>query len=1061
MTTNWYTPLRQISSLGSLSRRPGSLAGLHAAREEHKGQFFTPDELAGYMWRLVSPTIDAALLANPGEKVALLDNSVGSARLFQFADPQKHTLSGVDIHESSIGQVIDAAQSAGFQCEFASCGMEEIRPKHYNVALINPPFSLRLESPCLAPLPCTTWGAFGPNTSAQSDHYAVAQALDAAEVVVAILPEGAAGEIESTEWAAPRLRAVLDLPPGSFAVEGTAVRVKLLVFGKDNPGAPVVRLKVANLIDAPPAIALECGVASKSTSLRQVGADTSRPAVTLPVTGNKVVRISHDGRRIKLHFACGLVQAEVMNAVYGDRIATVAIPGHRYPKGLRYTGEGSLDLEAHIIQPDPIASLGGLLDRIRHAGGEPVMARGFMEHFRRRIARSRRQATPLAHTVWDEQGGARGPLTGIARKTHVADPDTWLSPVIKAGDEIVFDLQPDNTYTFSVGGRPYRSTIEELNQRFSLKGTAGPGWVVKHEGLLAAHPEQAERLRARARRLGIDKWLWDYQLDDLVELLLKPQGAVVAWEMGLGKARLAIAMILLSGVKHGLICVEPYLVDEMSREINGLPITEADWEEYFADKIQSELSGLPLTADQWQVVTRPEDLDSLKTINIIAYSRLRMPVDPTRPKFTYGKALRRRIGLLCADEGHLLRNGQSQQSRALWSVSARRRFSFTGTPVANYPRDILAILAFTGGDGTAAQPWGWRRGYLDHVTATSMAAAQRGIDAFRERFVTTEWVTNEFAEDMTSGGKREIPKIASLDAYRAAIAPHVKRRLAKEPDVARWVNIPDPTEETLVVPWDDRHLLHYLTVAEEFASWYQDMRQRNGATRNNLIAILARIQAVQFACNYPQKVKDGFPRFSGLTSKQRFAADKLEQLTAAGHKTILYAHTPELLEWLARELKGRGVDCMTFHGGQNIDQRTMELNRRFREGDCPNLLASVGVTQAGLNLYQADRVVFYDRDWSWKTEGQAMRRTLRPQQTLPVVVSYLELPGSIDTYQAQMVRFKRDSMHAGLDWGTPETEDIEFLHLDTLMGRFCKEIAEMRGMDSYELREHLKAAAGF
>lgn len=1056
---SWYAPLRDITSLGSQAKRPGSLAGLHTAREEHKGQFFTPDSLAAYIWRLLSPVMDNALTDLPRSKVALLDNSVGSGRLLQFAAPDKHTLSGVDIHHETIARVIETTQAAGFECEFLACGMEEVRPRNYNIAIINPPFSLHLESPCLSPLSCTTWGKYGRNTSAQSDHYAVAQALDAAEIVAAILPEGTSEEIEKTEWAAPRLRAILTLPLGSFSDEGTAVRVKLLVFGRDKSNMSPLRIKVANLTDPTPYLELECGATAHKASLHPYGADTSKPSITLPVTGERIVRVAHDGRRIKLIFSCGLTQAEVLNAIYKDRIATVAIPDHRYPRGLRYDGEGALDMEAHLIQADPHASLDALFARIRHAGGIPVCAPGFMEHFRNRLKRSRRQATPLAHTVFDKQGGSKGSLTGTARKTHVADPGTWMSPVIKAGDMLAFEPQEDNSYTYSVGGKLYRSTLEELGQKFDFQGDVAAGWVVKHQGLLAKYPQQAEQLRARARRLGIDKWLWDYQFDDLVELLLKPQGAVVAWEMGLGKARLAIAMILLSGVKHGLICVEPYLVDEMKREINGLPITEADWENYVIEKTKEEMSHLPVASDQWQVITNPEGLKNLKAINIISYSRLRTPVDQTRPKHTYGKALRRRIGLLCADEGHLLRNGNSQQSRALWNISAKRRFCFTGTPVANYPRDILAILAFTGGDSTAAQPWGWRRGYLDQLAAVTMQTAQRGIDAFREKFVTTEWVTNEFAEDLTSGAKREIPKIASLDAYRAAIAPHIKRRLAKEPEVAPLVKIPEPVIETLQILWDERHLLHYITVAQDFATWYQDMKRRNGDNRNNLIAILARIQAVQFACNYPQKPKDGCPTFYGLTSKQRFAVNKLEELTRSGHKTILYMHNPGALELIGQELAHRGIDSLVFHGGQNINQRTEELNRRFREGDCPNLLASLGVTQAGLNLYQADRVILGSRDWSWKTESQAIHRVLRPQQERDVVVSCLELPGSIDTYQAQAVAFKRDSMQAGLDWGTPETDNVDFLHLDTIIGRFCEEIARLHSVERHKLREYLECRA--
>ena len=33
----------------------------------------------------------------------------------------------------------------------------------------------------------------------------------------------------------------------------------------------------------------------------------------------------------------------------------------------------------------------------------------------------------------------------------------------------------------------------------------------------------------------------------------------------------------------------------------------------------------------------------------------------------------------------------------------------SGTPLGNYPRDAFSVLAFTGGDATAAQVYGWSR----------------------------------------------------------------------------------------------------------------------------------------------------------------------------------------------------------------------------------------------------------------------------------------------------------------------------------------------------------------
>ena len=84
---DWYAPLRSLTSRGSKTEVKGGLAGLHDARREHLGQFFTPDAIAAFMFGLVKHELDRE--AKHG-KVSLLDTSVGSGRLLQFCDPAIH-----------------------------------------------------------------------------------------------------------------------------------------------------------------------------------------------------------------------------------------------------------------------------------------------------------------------------------------------------------------------------------------------------------------------------------------------------------------------------------------------------------------------------------------------------------------------------------------------------------------------------------------------------------------------------------------------------------------------------------------------------------------------------------------------------------------------------------------------------------------------------------------------------------------------------------------------------------------------------------------------------------
>jgi hypothetical protein len=256
-------------------------------------------------------------------------------------------------------------------------------------------------------------------------------------------------------------------------------------------------------------------------------------------------------------------------------------------------------------------------------------------------------------------------------------------------------------------------------------------------------------------------------------------------------------LTLLSGCTAGLICTEAYLIDEL----------------------RTELAKLPIPATDWQVIQCPRDIDRLRRINVISYHRLRGPIHGAHQRRTYASRLRHRIGCLVADEGDLLRNKGTAQSRALQMLAAKKQYALSWTPLGNCPRDAFSVLAFTGGDATGAQVYGMHRWYLDPALRQSTRDCLPGVDRVREQFVTLEWVTNAFKDDMTTGAKREVPKLRNLSAYRVALAHHVKRRVAQEPQVARHFQIPVPEHRVTTLDWDPAHLTHYLRVAEDFRQW--------------------------------------------------------------------------------------------------------------------------------------------------------------------------------------------------------------------------------------------------
>lgn len=132
----WYAPLRNLASLGSLRSKIRHMGDLAEQRRQTLSQYFTPDDVASWMWAFIG-NLDIT---------SILDNSIGSARLLQFAEPGKHKIFGVDVHAPTVDEVRRVVSEAGFECEILCAGMENVRPVGMDCALINPPFSISLES---------------------------------------------------------------------------------------------------------------------------------------------------------------------------------------------------------------------------------------------------------------------------------------------------------------------------------------------------------------------------------------------------------------------------------------------------------------------------------------------------------------------------------------------------------------------------------------------------------------------------------------------------------------------------------------------------------------------------------------------------------------------------------------------------------------------------------------------------------------------------------------------------------------------------------------------------
>ncbi|MBD1389473.1 DEAD/DEAH box helicase [Neiella sp. HB171785] len=1014
----WLHQSQQVLSKGLTTSKVKRMADLASRRQQTQSQFFTPEWVASGMWSIAEPAMNAA-----SGMVAVMDNSVGSGRLMAQACPNKHLLYGCDTDERVIAALSEDATNAQISHEFSVSGMEDIEADSFGVGLINPPFSLTLSSPNMMPFDSAHYGEFGPMTNALSHEYSLDHALYASDVVVALLPLSMKDRCHASD----RLFAEIRLPGTTFIAEGANVKTAVFVFGQHSRTqaklSSVLEFDLEQGDDWPEIPGLHVqSIRQRRPRWKVGGVDESTPTITLPVTGDDTVELHHHNRSLVIKYRCGLVQAKVANALMQ---APVEIgERHRYPTNMRYVGSGRLLLDVYLQQDDPLEAFESTIAIIRQAGGTPQISPSLQGYFAKLVKRHERNMVAFRKTVKQ----ATVPTTTItAKRGMLLRQGDVNSPVIRKGEVLEAEVL-GGVFLVQKAGMTVEYRRDAMQKLFSIDDDDRnhTQWRVVFEGKNEAFPDIAQNNRALMTQSGVD-FLWPPQMDSLSELMMT-DGAVAGWQQGTGKARLAVALCLTSTAKHNLIAVESGLVDEMVKEFKKIGL-------------QPEL---------YNIILQSDDIKTLKKINLISYNRLKSAYG--MGKQTLAHRLRRRFGVIAADEGGILANPTSQQSRALMRLAPRKLFLLDGTPIGSYPRDLLNLCCAVRGSSRADQPYALRnQPYIAPQLLKSASYAPRGVAQFKDDFVVLDWASHEFADNLREGAKREIPAIQDVALFRQWAGLHVQRRLRNEPEMEAYSGCAEPERETHAIAFDKAHFKHYLKTAVEFSEWYMRHKQdrESEGKGSNLVAVLAKIQAVVSAANSPHVSESGSAGFySPLTSKQRFFLKELERIHATGDKAILYAYCPEVLERMKVELDKRGIKSVLFTGKQNIARRNAELDREFREGEATVLLSS-WVGQRGLNLPQANHVLLYNRAWTGDVEEQAIARVTRPEQEKEVFVSYGHLKGSIDEYMGQVVEWKIKAADAGLDFGDDCNSTEEFRHMDSVLEEFCRKTLNMSAYEAH------------
>ncbi|PRT55460.1 DNA repair protein rhp54 [Wickerhamiella sorbophila] len=468
-------------------------------------------------------------------------------------------------------------------------------------------------------------------------------------------------------------------------------------------------------------------------------------------------------------------------------------------------------------------------------------------------------------------------------------------------------------------------------------------------------------------------------------------GCIMADEMGLGKTLQCITLmwtLLKQSPEGGKGSIEKCVVVCPSSLVNNWANELDKWlgkgalRSLVADGKSVKSADLVEALRAW---ARAEGRQVTQPVLIISYETLRRNTEELNGA---------EIGLLLADEGHRLKNGDSLTFTALDSLNAKRRVILSGTPIQNDLSEYFSLLSFAI-PGLLGSRLDFRKNYENAII--------RGRDAYatdQQMFV----------------GEQKLQELLHL----------VNKYIIRRTNDILSKYLPVKYEHVVFCELSDFQKKLYQHLVQEGAKKSSDdLLTKFSSQPLNAINILKKI------CNHPdlvdldkllRKGKDILPAgyhppgqrgrdreiYSWYSGKFMVLERMLARIRAdTNDKIVIISNYTQTLDLVEKVCRLRKYGLLRLDGTMAIAKR-QKLVDRFNDPDTPEFifLLSSKAGGCGINLIGANRLILLDPDWNPAADQQALARVWRDGQKKHCFVYRFIATGTIEEkiYQRQSMK---------------------------------------------------------
>ncbi|KAM4062256.1 type III restriction enzyme, res subunit [Hirsutella rhossiliensis] len=473
----------------------------------------------------------------------------------------------------------------------------------------------------------------------------------------------------------------------------------------------------------------------------------------------------------------------------------------------------------------------------------------------------------------------------------------------------------------------------------------------------------------------------------------KANGCIMADEMGLGKTLQCITLmwtLLKQSPDAGKPTIQKAIVvcpaslvknwaNELIKWLGANAITP------FTIDGKASKEDLTRQLRQWAIasgraVTRP--------VIIVSYETLRLNVEELKHT---------KIGLLFCDEGHRLKNSDSNTFSALNGLNVSRRVILTGTPIQNDLTEYFSLTSFANPDLLGSRLEFRKRFEIPILRGRDADASEADRKRGDECTAELLGVVNKFLIRRTNDILSKYLPVKYEHVVFCSLAPF------------------------------QLGLYNYFITSPDI----QALLRGKGSQPLKAINLLKKL------CNHPDllTLTDDLPGSEGCYPPQYVPKEaRGRDREDTNDKIVLISNYTSTLDLFERLCRSRQYGCLRLDGTMNVNKR-QKLVDRFNDpdGDEFVFLLSSKAGGCGINLIGANRLVLFDPDWNPAADQQALARVWRDGQKKDCFVYRFIATGTIEEKIFQRQSHKQSLSSCVVD----SAEDVErHFSLDSLRELF-------------------------